>query len=121
MDQPTSSASEQGTSELDVACPNCAAHYRIAPALMGRRLSCRHCREVWRAGPIRAARAVKAGVGGPSAASPSSPSGIPTAGENDSQVIDTNWIGRKIGRYAVVSLLGRGGRGVVWRALDDAP
>jgi predicted Zn finger-like uncharacterized protein len=110
-------------------CPQCKAHYMLNYDTAGRRVRCRHCGHVWRndadvlakvsgaLGPAsRAWSAQSSNNQGPEHASTLAhlvgetpqPS-RPAAGE---------WVGRKLGRYEIKSVLGQGAMGHVYEAFD---
>lgn len=109
------------------ACPGCGKKYRLPKSIVGKQVKCKACQYVWRVTPADAA----SGANAVDPANASQLSGLGAAGTNhttgntagaslngSSVDDDFAWIGRRLGRFQIVEVLGKGAMGVVFRAHD---
>lgn len=111
-------------------CPQCKARYWPKKPTLGRRVRCRHCGHVWRdqstaagqvAGALGQAADAWANLGSTlmAAADHGSTMGrIARRLTAPSPIASGEWVGRKLGRYEVRSVLGLGAMGHVYEAYD---
>jgi len=114
------------------SCPSCDKKYRLAKEYLGRHVKCKFCQQIWRATPIgdqvSSSSAEMSELGSTDAAvSPSQLSGTATGIGNQTSSgtlngssidDDQSWLGKKLGRFQIVEVLGKGAMGVVFRAHD---
>ena len=113
-----------------LVCPQCKALYQPSKPTFGRRVRCLHCGHVWRdesravgavAGALGAAAADWGKIGSTvlSGADHGSTVGRVVAGlQKAAAPAASEWIGKKLGRYEIKSVLGQGAMGYVYEALD---
>jgi predicted Zn finger-like uncharacterized protein len=75
---------------IRASCPRCLSVYRVSRKNVGTKIGCPRCGHLWTAAE----------------------EGRPAAGDR--------WIGRRLGNYRLIRLLGRGSNGVVYEAIDQA-
>lgn len=117
---PTTRRNSSATTVI-IACPACGTRYRVTGRLLGRRLLCGRCKREWQSLPTEAIKAldeldftdmftVDLSVLGDEQRVPTSQAVAPPA--------DDRWLGKRLGRYHVQSILGSGSMGHVYRATD---
>lgn len=104
-------------------CPGCGKRYKISSALVGRTVRCRHCNQLWRAenagGAEDATEVLSSADLSPQQIDEGTRS--PTTGPlGDTSIIvsDESWIGKQLGRFQIIDLIGKGAMGIVFRAHD---
>ena len=113
-----------------LVCPQCKALYLPSKPTFGRRVRCRHCGHVWR-DESRAAGAVAGALGAAAAEWGKIGSTVLSGADHGSTVgrvvaglqkaaapAASEWIGKKLGRYEIKSVLGQGAMGYVYEARD---
>ncbi len=116
-------------------CPGCKKRYRLANKYLGKTIKCKHCQQVWKAQasddqfvygdttdlPSTNQTGLSQTSEKTTGETNSSKTGVSSA-LNDTSSIDVEqyWLGKKLGRFEVVDVLGKGAMGVVFRAHDPA-
>ncbi len=117
------------------SCSGCGKKYRLSKQFLGKHVKCRSCQHVWRALPTNdqgassvdmsemgstdaasspSQLAGTAGIGGGSSISNTSGGMLNGSSVDD----DQSWVGKKLGRFQITEVLGKGAMGVVFRAHD---
>ncbi len=112
-------------------CPGCGKRYRLANKYLGKQVRCKHCKQVWiaQAASEQSAYGDTTDLPSTNQTGLSQTSGKTTVGasrsadassDNGTSNIDVEkfWIGKKLGRFEVLEVLGKGAMGVVFRAHD---
>ncbi|NLE29481.1 MAG: protein kinase [Phycisphaerae bacterium] len=119
---------------LIATCPGCGRRYRLAKALLGRLVKCKHCQTQWKVtanenqgstADLSELSGTNLGGGNPqpknaNAAPLEATQPLETKANLNSSSIDEDfsWEGRKLGRFEIIETLGQGAMGVVFRAHD---
>lgn len=108
------------TTIVRVACPACRTIYQIKRDLLGRWLRCARCKAEWSAITPETLRAAGDTVSDVDAELMDlSSCGEKTATlRSDSAIHHDYWLGKQIGRYRIISVLGSGAVGHVYRGHD---
>ncbi len=114
-------------------CPGCQKRYRLANKYIGKQIKCKHCQHVWiaQASEEQSAYGDTTDLPSTNQTGLSQTSGKTTAGISSSKAetssgndtiagidVEHYWLGKKLGRFEVVEILGKGAMGVVFRAHD---
>jgi serine/threonine protein kinase len=110
------------------SCTGCGKKYRLAKRFLGKMIKCKECQNVWRAlevseqtgspGETSELTGTDLSAGGSQLVN-SALNAPTTASLNGSSIDDDDsWVGKKLGRFQVVEVLGKGAMGVVFRAHD---
>jgi len=112
------------------SCMGCGKKYRLAKGFLGKQVKCKSCQTVWKvSASVNQAASLTdvselTGSGlnsgpSPTTPAPSSASNISNSSLNESTIDeDLSWVGRKLGRFQIVEVLGKGAMGIVFRAHD---
>ncbi len=111
------------------SCTGCGKKFRLAKRFLGKMVKCKECQNAWRAlassdptgspGETSELTGTDVSAGGSQMIISNTSSTANTTSLNGSSIDDDEyWVGKKLGRFQVVEVLGKGAMGVVFRAHD---
>ncbi len=107
-------------------CPGCGKKYRLSQKYLGRTVRCKHCKQTWQANVSQenksgdATEVLSSDELSAQAVETSTPKPATSGsfGDTSGLVGDQTWIGKRLGRFQILDLLGKGAMGIVFRAHD---